>query len=293
MTTTLTNAASRTKKGESLKVTNATRLQGFRINGKLIPTASIVKDHLQRWAIRKNKPRARRLAKQPLCEAIVQWKGEHDRSVANGTVELINPSTNMPLRFNMKRFVNVTFGHIMLPQLAKNGQVLTAGNLEDGKRTDQDLFQNFLVQYNDSGKPSYSHHAFAYVDDFADAADFSTFPTTEWENANRKFGELMADYKKLCNKRSGIHGSFAETMAEDMKTSSTHTYPLMLYLHGFLEMDQSLLDTCLSSLPSEFSASLPPGCLVWNQRTRVGADTNNRGGKVGNPQQRTACRVRF
>jgi hypothetical protein len=158
VTTTLTNAASRTKKGESLKVTNATRLQGFRINDELIPTASIVKDHLQRWAIRKNKPRARRLAKQPLCEAIVQWKGEHDRSVANGTVELINPSTNMPLRFNMKRFVNVMFGHTMLPQLAKRGRVLTAGDLEDGKRTDQDLFQNFLVQYNDSGKPSYSHH---------------------------------------------------------------------------------------------------------------------------------------
>jgi hypothetical protein len=67
----------------------------------------------------------------------------------------------------MKRFVNVVVGHTMLPQLAKRGRVLTAGDLEDGKRTDQDLFQNFLVQYNDSGKPSYSHHAFEYVDDFA------------------------------------------------------------------------------------------------------------------------------
>jgi hypothetical protein len=103
-------------------------------------------------------------------------------------VEFINPSTNMPLRFNMKRFINVMFGHTMLPQLANCGWVLTDGDLEDGKRTDQDLFQNFLVQYNDSGKPSYSHHAFEYVDDFADAADFSTFPTTEWENAKRKFG---------------------------------------------------------------------------------------------------------
>ena len=99
--TTLTNAVSRMKKGESLKATNA--------NDELIPTAtaSLLKDHLQRWAIRKNKPRVRRLAKQPLCEAIEQWKGEHDRSVANGMVELINPSTNMPLslRFNMKRFI--------------------------------------------------------------------------------------------------------------------------------------------------------------------------------------------
>jgi hypothetical protein len=193
VTTNLTNAVSRMKKGESLKATNATHLQGFRINDELIPTASIVKDHLQRWAIRKKKPCARRLAKQPLCKAIVQWKGEHDRSVADGMVELINPSTNMPLRFNMKRFINVMFGHTMLPLLAKRGQVLTAEDLEDGKRTDQVLFHNFLIQCNDCDNPSYFRHAFEQVDDFVDAADFSPFPTTEWENAWRKFGELMAD----------------------------------------------------------------------------------------------------
>jgi hypothetical protein len=54
VTTTLTNAASRTKKGEPLKPINATCLQGFCINGKLLSTASIVKDHLQRWAIRRS-----------------------------------------------------------------------------------------------------------------------------------------------------------------------------------------------------------------------------------------------
>ena len=151
----------------------------------------------------------------------------------------------------MKRFINVMFGRTMLSQLAKCGRVLTAGDLEDGKRTDQDLFQNFLVQYDDSGNPSYSHHVFEQVDDFADAADFSSVPTTEWANAKRKFGEFMADYKKLSNRRSGIHGSFAEMMAEDMKTSSTHTYPMTLYLLSSLETDQSLIDTCLSYLPSD------------------------------------------
>ncbi len=84
----------------------------------------------------------------------------------------------------------------MLPQLAKRGRVLTTGELEDGKRTDQDLFQNFLIQYNDSDNPAYSSHAFEQVDDFVDAADCSPFPTTEWENAWRKFGKLMANYKK-------------------------------------------------------------------------------------------------
>ena len=85
----------------------------------------------------------------------MRWKGEHDESVANGTAKLINPLTNMPLRFNMKRFINVIFGTIMLPQLAECGRVLTAGDLKDRKKTDQDLFTRFLVQYNDADNLSY------------------------------------------------------------------------------------------------------------------------------------------
>ncbi len=75
------------------------------------------------------------------------------------------------------------------------------------------------------------------MDDFADSANFSLFLTTEWENAWRRFGEMMADYKKLRNRRSGFHSNFADRMAEEMQSLSTNTYPLMLYLHGFLEKD--------------------------------------------------------
>ena len=46
VTTTLTNAVGRTKKGGSLQATNATHLQGFRINDNLILTVNIVKVHL-------------------------------------------------------------------------------------------------------------------------------------------------------------------------------------------------------------------------------------------------------
>jgi hypothetical protein len=120
VSTTLTNKVSRTKKGEPLKPINATCLQGFCTNGKLLPTASIVKDHLQRWAIGHNMRCARQLTTQPLCKAIIQWKADYDKSVASGTVELINLSSNLSLRFNVKRFVNIIFGHIMLPQLVKH-----------------------------------------------------------------------------------------------------------------------------------------------------------------------------
>ncbi len=92
----------------------------------------------------------------------------------------------------------------------------------------------------------------------------------------------MADYEKLRNRRSGVHGSFAETMAEDMKTSSTHTYPLMLYLHGFLKTNQSLLDTCLSYLPSDVlsqSTSRPPRPL--EPKNKSGGRYQQPGGKGG------------
>ncbi len=125
----------------------------------------------------------RQMSKQPLYESIVQWKGEYDRCVANRTAKPINPYTNMPLHFNMKRFINVIFGTIILPQLAEHGRVLTAGDLKEGKKTDQDLFTYFLVQYNDADNRSYASHAFEQVDDFADAANFSPFLLTEWENA--------------------------------------------------------------------------------------------------------------
>ncbi len=79
----------------------------------------------------------------------------------------------------MKRFVNVILGHNMLPQLAKCGRVLTTGDLKDGKKTNQDLFQFFWGEYNNKDNPSYSQHAFEQVDDFADAANFSPLPITE------------------------------------------------------------------------------------------------------------------
>jgi hypothetical protein len=46
-TTTLTNTVCRTKKGEPLKSSNFTYLQGFHVEGVLVPTEKSVKDHLQ------------------------------------------------------------------------------------------------------------------------------------------------------------------------------------------------------------------------------------------------------
>jgi hypothetical protein len=57
------------------------------------------------------------------------------------------------------------------PQLANCGRVLTAGDLKDGRKTKQNLFQLFLGEYINKDNLSYSQHAFKQVDDFADAAN--------------------------------------------------------------------------------------------------------------------------
>ncbi len=122
------------------------------------------------------------------------------------------------------------------------------------------------------------------MDDFADVANFFPFPITDWENAWRMFGEMMADYKKLCNRRSGFQSNFVNRMAEEMQSLSTHTYLLMLYLHGFLEKDQSLLDTCLSYHPQDVFSESTSGAPRPLETTRGGADTKDQVGKGVNLQ---------
>ena len=95
------------KMGELLKPSNSTRLQGFHINGVLLPTTKVTRDSLMKWAIGKGRSKARKLNKQELCEAIVGWKAVHDITIANGTAEIFNPVTQCPFWFNTKRFLNV------------------------------------------------------------------------------------------------------------------------------------------------------------------------------------------
>ena len=146
-----------------------------------------------RWAIGKSRSRARSLNKQKLCEAIVDWKAEHDISVANGTAETVDPIMQRPLCINTKRFLNVIFGPVMKPELSTRGQALKAMELEDKKKTGEDLFTAVIVEYN-SGNLLYSCHAFSNIDNFMDAGIFELFPPDQWEKARKKFGNLFANY---------------------------------------------------------------------------------------------------
>ena len=71
VSTLATNMAQKQKMGEPLKPSSSTRLQGFRINGVLLPTTKVTRDSLMKWAIGKGRSKARKLNKQELCEAIM------------------------------------------------------------------------------------------------------------------------------------------------------------------------------------------------------------------------------
>ena len=82
----------------------------------------------------------------------------------------------------------------MKPKISMRGQALTGGELEDKKKTNQDLFTAFIMQYNKILE-LYSCHAFTFIDNFMDATVFDVRPPDMWEKAQQKFGDLMADYK--------------------------------------------------------------------------------------------------
>ncbi len=279
VTTSRTSSTQKMKKGAPMKPENYTCLQGFRINGVLLPSMKLTRDALMRWAIGKGRSRAMSLNKQKLCEAIVDWKAEHDISVANGTAETVDPIMQRPLRINTKRFLNVIFGPVMKPKLSTCGQALTAMELEDKKKIDEDLFTAVIVEYN-SRNLLYSRHAFSNIDNFMDAGTFELFPPDQWEKARKKFGDLFAENEVLFNRwtRSGTHGEFQEMMDKAIAYSEENTNPAMLYLHEYLAQSNNhkLFEICLGLLrtstakPTRFSSTRTSGAVqanVWHKVT--------------------------
>ena len=93
-----------------------------------------------------------------------------------------------------------------------------------------------------------------------DASVFDVCLPDAWEKAQKKFGELMADYEALFNKwrRSGNHGDFKEMMDDAIANSGENTNHAMLYLHEYLSQSKNykFFDTCMGFLPSDtFSES--------------------------------------
>ena len=80
---------------------------------------------------------SRKMRKDNLCHAVVDAKGQYGIGVANGTLEMVDPITNHPIRFVTTRFLNVLFGEVTKPHLACRGRVLIRSKLQEKLKTDE------------------------------------------------------------------------------------------------------------------------------------------------------------
>ena len=125
-------------------------------------------------------------------------KGRNNINAANGTIEIIDPKSNKPIRFISIRFLNTLFGEIIKPILANRGQVLGHDQLQEKMKSDQNLWTTFIREYN-SKKEVYVENTFPSLEFNQDAKDFQEFPISQWNHAAEKFKQLNKDYKYIHN----------------------------------------------------------------------------------------------
>ena len=112
---------------------------------------------------------------------IVQYRAGKEHQKVHGSLEVIIPGTDQVLVINVKRFMNVMFGSIIKPLIARRGQSLVRRQLEDEEKTDQGLCERIIVEYN-SDKLEYGAGAFPYLEsEFTqDASCFTPIPSNAW-----------------------------------------------------------------------------------------------------------------
>ena len=130
-------------------------------------TSSISKDALKSWCKGR---KVRALWKLQVCEKIVDWKVEYKQ---NPHVEPTYADMLRPACFNTLRFINVIFGPVMKIKISLRGQVLSASDLEEGKKNNQDLFAYFIRKYKDKENASYSHDDFPRILHSMDGGEFT------------------------------------------------------------------------------------------------------------------------
>ena len=150
---------------------------------------SISLDEMRMFAAKLGIRGSRKIRKDHLCHEIVDAKGQYDIGVANGTLEMVDPITNHPIRFVTTRFLNVLFGEAMKPHLACRGRVLIRSELEEKLKTYEAMWKCFISEYN-TDSDIYVADAFPSLEIKQDAGVFTKFPESQWKRASDKFKQL-------------------------------------------------------------------------------------------------------
>ena len=123
---------------------------------------------------------------------------------------------------------------------------MTKNQLTDGLKTDEPLFRDFTVLYNNKERFNDDEQPHLEVG----GVDPSTFDRiTSWMDARTFFRRLMKDYDTcLANwKKSGNHGAFGDTQPLPFRDFRKNRGD-MLYLHEFAHLVPDVLNQCITQL---------------------------------------------
>ena len=183
-----------------------------------------------------------------VVDALVKFCTRKAEEKANGVVIPDNiQRSKKDLMWNIGRFINIIFSTEFKDRFAlERGQSLTKSQLDAGEKTDQKLYTDFLVAYNDNSK--YGDIAFdnSVGMEKSPALFMSIDPSTNWQSAKATFNTLMKNYEKIMklSLMSGTNGGF-ESIALDKKSNV-----FMLYLHEHMLKNKDMLEPCVGILPS-------------------------------------------
>ena len=203
-----------------------------------ITAKALMLDDIKRFATRVGIIGHRAFGKQKVCEAIVSHKLNPKKKDATKKKVVV---------VNRKHFINVLFDEAFLPKLATRGKSLNKDQMTDGLKTDELLFRDFIVLYNNKEDYNDDEHPELGV-----KGDPSSFNAITWEAARTFFRSLLKDYDGcLANwKKSGNHGGFGDNQKkpfDDFKKNRGD----MLYLHEFAHQVPDVLKHVLTQLNAD------------------------------------------
>ena len=134
--------------------------------------------------------------KKAVADALVVHRAKKGQQALTGTLELTDSTTGALLRFVAERYLNVLFGTVMTSLLKFRGKTLTAMELQDRLKTDEDFHRKLIKEYNDSSNTAYGQNAHGQEGcGYTDASNFQPFSEDSWEKSCKFFKELSKNYE--------------------------------------------------------------------------------------------------
>ena len=197
VTTTKTNSTVAVPRNGTPDASKCTRLKSFRkvINGEVVSEHSVLKvtlNQLTKFATHVKISGVRRKKKVDVCEAIVDKKAAFERALATGEGEMLD-STGGNVTLNRKRLINVLCSQEYRPDLNKIDNALSAGELTDHIKANEEPMKAFINLYN-SDKSIFSDDHHPEVTFNMDASSFTALPITYWKTLQKqvmKVGKVM------------------------------------------------------------------------------------------------------